>query len=52
MLPPNRPNSTTGQMSLMKRASDVPPLVESFGRRPVTSLDGVGDEIGERRRAA
>ena len=31
----------------MKRASDVPPLVESFGRRPVTSSIAVGDEVGE-----
>ena len=42
-----RPNSTTGQASLMKRASDVPPLVESAGRRPVTSSTACGDEIGE-----
>ena len=32
-----RPRSTTGQTALMKRASEVPPLVESAGRRPVTS---------------
>src|SRR5271165_22460 len=32
-----RPSSTTGQAFLMKRASDVPPLVDKFGRRPVTS---------------
>src|SRR6185437_3718721 len=32
-----RPSSTTGQAVLMKRASDVPPPVESDGVRPVTS---------------
>ena len=32
-----RPNSTTGQNALMKRASDVPPSVESDGVTPVTS---------------
>ncbi len=37
MVAPTRPISTTGQASLMKRASEVPPLVESCGRRPVTS---------------
>ncbi len=31
-------NSTTGQMSLMKRASDVPPPVVRAGTRPVTDL--------------
>ena len=35
-VPPGMPNSQTGQMSLMKRASDVPPLVLSLGLRPVT----------------
>ena len=30
---PTRPNSTTGQSFTMKRASDVPPVVESFGSR-------------------
>ena len=32
----------------MKRASEVPPPVESAGFRPVTSLNGFGDKIGER----
>src|SRR5260370_42298210 len=32
-----RPSSTTGQALLMKRASEVPPLVDSAGRRPVTA---------------
>ena len=32
-----RPNSTTSQYSLMKRASEVPPDVDSTGLRPVTS---------------
>ena len=33
-----RPSSTTGQAFLMKRASEVPPPVESEGLRPVTSV--------------
>ena len=32
----------------MKRASDVPPVVESAGARPVTSLIAADDEIDER----
>src|SRR5450759_5438185 len=36
MVCPTRPNSTTGQWAVMKRASEVPPLVESCGVRPVT----------------
>ena len=35
MVVPARPSSTTGQTSLMKRASDVPPLVEKNGDWPV-----------------
>ena len=31
----NRPNSATGQTSLIKRASEVPPVVLSSGERPV-----------------
>ena len=37
MVWPTRPNSTTGHTSLMKRASEVPPEVESSGVRPVSS---------------
>ena len=36
MVPPVNPSSTTGQKSLMKRASDVPPLVEKKGDSPIT----------------
>ena len=32
----------------MKRASEVPPVVDSFGLRPVTSLIAPADEIDER----
>ena len=37
MVWPTRPNSATGQMSLMNRASEVPPVVLSSGRRPRVS---------------
>ena len=36
MVAPANPSSTTGQISLMKRASEVPPLVEKNGAWPVT----------------
>ena len=32
----------------MKRASDVPPVVESFGFRPVTSVIALADHLDER----
>ena len=35
MVVPTRPNSATGQWRAMKRASEVPPPVSSFGVRPV-----------------
>ncbi len=35
MLAPTRPNSTTGHQLRIKRASEVPPLVESEGFSPV-----------------
>ena len=35
---------------LMKRASDVPPVVESSGLRPVTSAIALRNQIGERPR--
>ena len=31
----------------MKRASDVPPVVERRGRRPVCALDGLDEELDE-----
>ena len=37
MVVPTRPNSTTGQWRGKKRASDVPPVVLSFGRSPVSA---------------
>jgi succinyl-diaminopimelate desuccinylase len=35
-----RPNSITGHSALRKRASDVPPLVDSSGALPVSSSPG------------
>ena len=32
---PTKPNSTTGQISLINLASEVPPLVDKLGTRPV-----------------
>ena len=45
MVSPTRPNSTTGQTSLKKRASDVPPLVDSSG----VAAGRLADRRGERR---
>ena len=36
MVLPTKPNSTTRAASLIKRASDVPPLVDNSGCLPVT----------------
>ena len=36
MVSPTRPNSTTGQTPLKKRASEVPPPVEGDGKMPAT----------------
>ena len=47
MVVPTRPNSTTGQWRLTKRASDVPPVVESVGRDTAGRLDRARDEVGE-----
>ena len=35
MVFPTAPNSTTGQISLINLASEVPPVVESLGDFPV-----------------
>ena len=32
---PTKPNSITGQISLINLASEVPPLVDKFGTSPV-----------------
>ena len=37
MVAPTRPSSTTGQSARMKRASEMPPVVQSSGSRPATS---------------
>ena len=36
------------QQSLMKRASEVPPEVDSFGVRRSTAVNGCGHHVGER----
>ncbi len=48
MVSPTAPNSTTGQWSLMNRASDVPPPVVASGVTPVVALYGGGDGRDER----
>ena len=35
---PTKPNSTTGQISLINLASEVPPLVDKIGKRPVVDF--------------